>query len=75
MAALASSPYVIVYPWTNVSEEWILERKAQLSIQLKYQRSEAYRLESHPIFFKAQRGEATMKKWIAKVAEIKERYK
>ena len=27
-----------------------------------------------PLFFKAQRGEATMEEWIAKVNEIKARY-
>jgi hypothetical protein len=34
----------------------------------------AYRDESDPIFFKAQRGEATMDEWLAKVAEIDARY-
>ena len=37
-------------------------------------RQMAYRTESDPIFFKAQRGEATMEEWLAKVADIKERY-
>lgn len=37
-------------------------------------RSEAYRSESDPLFFKAQRGEATMADWLAKVEEIKARY-
>lgn len=37
-------------------------------------RQMAYRTESDPIFFKGQRGEATMEEWLAKVAEIKERY-
>ena len=37
-------------------------------------RAEAYRKESDPIFFMAQRGEATMEEWEAKVAEIKARY-
>jgi len=39
----------------------------------KAARAEAYRTESDPLFFKAQRGEATMEEWIAKVAEIKAR--
>jgi len=38
------------------------------------QRESAYREESDPIFFKAQRGEATMDEWKAKVAEIKARF-
>ncbi len=36
---------------------------------------QAYRDESDPLFFKWQRGEATQEEWLAKVAEIKERYK
>lgn len=34
----------------------------------------AYAQESDPIFFMAQRGEATMEEWTAKIAEIKARY-
>jgi hypothetical protein len=34
----------------------------------------AYRNESDPLFFKAQRGEATMDEWKTKVEEIKSRY-
>ncbi len=37
-------------------------------------RAEAYRQESDPLFFKAQRGEATMEAWLAKVEEIRARY-
>ena len=37
-------------------------------------RQAAYTSESDPIFFMAQRGEATMEEWTAKVAEIKARY-
>jgi hypothetical protein len=38
------------------------------------QRAAAYVAESDPLFFKAQRGEATMEEWQSKVAEIKTRY-
>lgn len=34
----------------------------------------AYIAEADPLFFKAQRGEATMEDWQAKVVEIKERF-
>lgn len=34
----------------------------------------AYTYEADPLFFKAQRGEATLAEWQAKVAEIKARY-
>lgn len=37
-------------------------------------RAAAYRAESDPLFFKSQRGEATMDEWLAKVAEIRARY-
>jgi len=37
-------------------------------------RRAAYISEADPLFFKAQRGEATMEDWQAKVAEIKERF-
>jgi hypothetical protein len=42
--------------------------------QVYSQRRVAYALEADPLFFKAQRGEATMDDWQAKVAEIKARY-
>lgn len=34
----------------------------------------AYKEESDPLFFMAQRGEGTMQDWLDKVAEIKARY-
>jgi len=34
----------------------------------------AYRNESDPLFFKSQRGEATIEEWKAKIADIKKRY-
>ena len=37
-------------------------------------RRNAYIVEADPLFFKAQRGEATMEEWQAKVAEIKTRF-
>jgi len=37
-------------------------------------RRAAYAAESDPIFFMAQRGEATQQQWLDKIAEIKTRY-
>jgi hypothetical protein len=37
-------------------------------------RQQAYIADADPLFFKAQRGEATMEEWQAKVAEIKQRF-
>ena len=42
--------------------------------QQKAARAAAYRAEADPLFFKAQRGEATMDEWLALVAKIKMRY-
>jgi len=42
--------------------------------QAERNRKAAYISEADPLFFKAQRGEATMEDWQAKVAEIKNRF-
>ncbi len=42
--------------------------------QAEANRAAAYRSEADPLFFKAQRGEATTDEWTAKVAEIKARF-
>lgn len=46
---------------------------ANADASLRAARAEAYRTESDPLFFKAQRGEVTMEEWLAKVDEIKAR--
>jgi hypothetical protein len=43
-------------------------------IEAKEKRAAAYAAEADPLFFKAQRGEATTDEWTAKVAEIKARF-
>lgn len=47
------------------------ERQQQIE-NAKENRAQAYREESDPLFFKTQRGEATMEEWLAKVQEIKQ---
>ena len=42
--------------------------------QLQALRAVAYKNEADPIFFKAQRGEATEQEWLDKIEEIKLRY-
>lgn len=37
-------------------------------------RQRAYFAEADPLFFKSQRGDATIQEWLDKVAEIKSRY-
>jgi hypothetical protein len=50
-----------------------VEAKAA-EMQAQAARSAAYTTEADPLFFKAQRGEATIEEWQAKVAEIRSRY-
>ena len=50
-----------------------VEAKAA-EMQAQAARSAAYTAEADPLFFKAQRGEATIEEWKAKVAEIRSRY-
>jgi hypothetical protein len=62
--------------WTvrdKTAEELQAEAEAQAA-RIEAQRSEAYRNESDPIFFKYQRNEATKEEWLDKIAEIKARY-
>lgn len=44
------------------------------AIDVDTARQKAYATEADPLFFKAQRGEASMEEWKAKVEEIKARY-
>jgi hypothetical protein len=46
----------------------------QLAKEATENRRNAYIAEADALFFKAQRGEATMEEWQAKVAEIKARF-
>jgi len=46
----------------------------QARAQAERDRAAAYAAEADPLFFKAQRGEATTDEWTAKVAEIKARF-
>jgi hypothetical protein len=41
---------------------------------LRMKRQAAYQQEADPLFFKAQRGEATEQDWLDKIAEIKSRF-
>lgn len=57
-----------------LTEEELAQREAKRLANLDAERAYAYRTESDPLFFKAQRGEATMQEWLDKVAEIKARF-
>ena len=67
---------------TTLTAEEVAQREAYerdvlpgvLRQQAEQDRAAAYRSEADPLFFKAQRGEATTDEWTAKVAEIKARF-
>ena len=66
--------WVQVWNLVALSADEVAQRQAEHAEQVRQQRAEAYRQESDPLFFKAQRGEATQQEWLAKVEEIKARF-
>lgn len=53
---------------------WAAGAKDQHNARMKESREAAYKTKSDALFFKAQRGDATMQDWQNKVAEIKARF-
>jgi hypothetical protein len=53
---------------------WAAGAKDRHNEKMRQDRAAAYANETDALFFKAQRGEATMQEWQAKVAEIKARF-
>jgi hypothetical protein len=66
--------WVQVWEISDASPEEIEQRRSTQLEGIRQHRAEAYRAESDPLFFKAQRGEATLDEWSDKVSEIKARY-
>jgi hypothetical protein len=68
-----SEPQLVDGSWNQV---WTVNDRTNDNINMLHEelRAEAYRNESDPLFFKAQRGEIDMQVWVDKVAEIKSRY-
>lgn len=60
--------------WDALEAAWAAGAKDRYNAAMKAQREAAYKAESDSLFFKAQRGEATVQEWQAKVAEIKARF-
>lgn len=61
-----------------ISEQQALEianqtKEPLTSEQIKQIRQQMFEKEADPLFFKAQRGEATMEEWLSKVEEIRNR--
>ncbi len=74
VASLQDGKWTQTWVVTQASPEEVAQRQADKVAQIERQRADAYRNESDPLFFKAQRGEATQQEWLDKVAEIKTRY-
>ena len=71
------------YKWENnawvcinqqLVDDFIAQQKADYNKEQTNKRLLAYTAEADGIYFKAQRGEATLADWQAKVQEIKNRY-
>jgi len=58
----------------KTAEQKAQEAAQQKLVQVEAQRKAAYAAEADPLFFKAQRGEATTQEWQDKVSEIKIRF-
>lgn len=67
------APVAVNGEWEQRWEVLPLPHDTQLA-NLRAARAEAYRNESDPLFFQAQRGEAEMAEWEAKVQEIRDRF-
>ena len=71
---LSSGVWVETWAVSPASAQEIERRRADQLASIQYQRSQAYKEESDPIFFKVQRSEATMAEWSAKVDEIRAQF-
>jgi hypothetical protein len=60
--------------WEIVNQENFNNYVASYNNKQKEKRAEAYKNESDPLFFKAQREEITMQEWLDKVNAIKTKY-
>lgn len=60
--------------WDEVQASLIIVAQEQARRLAEDSRRKAYLAEADPLFFKAQRGEATIEEWNSKVAEIRNRF-
>jgi hypothetical protein len=64
--------------WVCINQEavdaYFADQKAEFNAAQKKKRFAAYTVESDPIFFKSQRGEATNQEWLDKIAVIDARF-
>lgn len=62
------------YSVVALNEPELAVLRDQLAKEVTASRQLAFEQEADPLFFKAQRGEATIEQWQAKVAEIRARF-
>lgn len=74
LPTLENEAWVETWEITTIDAQEAANRRAEAVAAVESQRKVAYQEEADPLFFKAQRGEATMEEWTAKIAEIKARY-
>ena len=55
-------------------DAYVADQKAEFNAAQKKKRFAAYTVESDPIFFKSQRGEATNQEWLDAIAAIDARF-
>jgi hypothetical protein len=55
-------------------DAYVADQKTKFNAEQKKKRFTAYTVESDPIFFKSQRGEATNQQWLDAVAAIDARF-
>lgn len=76
-------PVNFAYKWENDAwvcidqptvDAWLQGQKAAFNESQKKKREAAYTVESDPIYFLSQRGEATQQEWLDKIAAIKTRF-
>jgi hypothetical protein len=71
---LSNNPQDFGVTWSEIDAEVARLTALEPARIATENRRAAYIAEADPLFFKAQRGEATMEEWQAKVAEIKQRF-
>jgi hypothetical protein len=60
--------------WVIADQDMYNALLAEINSTIKKQRKAAYTVESDPIFFKSQRGEATNQEWLDAIAAIDARF-
>lgn len=73
-APYIESEQVFTVRVVDKTDEDLAAEQQTITAMNRASRAAAYTTESDPIFFKAQRGEATNEEWLTKVQEIRDRF-